>query len=491
MGLEMSISQMSTATRNRWTLIAVALATFMTYLDNNIVNVAIPRIQESLHLSTAGLEWVVSGYILVFASLLLAGGRLADVYGRRRLFLIGLAIFTVASFAAGIANGSAELITARAVQGLGAALVTPTTLAIISATFPGKRERAAAIGVWSAVGALALAIGPLLGGVISQHLSWGWIFYINVPVGAATIALGAWAISESRESAAPRRLDLPGIVTSVLSLLGLTYALIEGHDRGWTSGVILGSFALALVGALAFLFVENRAAEPMVAVSLFRERVFTGGTIAVLMWGFGLFGIYFFTSLYLQNVLGFSPTEAGAAFVPMALLMAAGAIASEKAAAKIGGANLVGFAMLLMAVGIASVSLLGQHASYLDLMPSFALIGIGGGLSVTLTAMVLGAMPENEAGVASGIFNASREVAGLLGITVIGAILTARQSAAEHAGHDAVDSFLSGYRTGLLVAAVLVAAGGAAAFIALRGARATSTDFTTDQAESAELELAG
>jgi EmrB/QacA subfamily drug resistance transporter len=481
---------MSTATRNRWTLIAVALATFMTYLDNNIVNVAIPRIQESLHLSTAGLEWVVSGYILVFASLLLAGGRLADVYGRRRLFLIGLAIFTVASFAAGIANGSAELITARAVQGLGAALVTPTTLAIISATFPGKKERAAAIGVWSAVGALALAIGPLLGGVISQHLSWGWIFYINVPVGVATIALGAWAISESRESAAPRRLDVPGIVTSVLSLLGLTYALIEGHDRGWTSGVILGSFALAIVGALAFLFVENRAAEPMVAVSLFRERVFTGGTIAVLMWGFGLFGIYFFTSLYLQNVLGFSPTEAGAAFVPMALLMAVGAIVSEKAASKIGGANLVGFAMLLMAVGIASVSLLGRHASYLDLMPSFAVIGIGGGLSVTLTAMVLGAMPESEAGVASGIFNASREVAGLLGITVIGAILTARQSAAAHAGHDAVDSFLSGYRAGLLVAAVLVAAGGAAAFIALRGAR-TASQLTADEAEVAELELAG
>src|ERR1700760_2389865 len=215
---------MSTKTRNQWTLIAVALATFMTYLDNNIVNVAIPAIQRSLHLNTAGLEWVVSGYILVCASLLLAGGRLADVYGRKRLFQLGLGIFPLGSFAAGIANGSGELITARAVQGLGAALVTPTTLAIISATFPGKKERAAAIGVWSAVGALALAIGPLLGGVISQHLSWGWIFYINVPVGLATIALGAWAISESRESAAPRRLDVPGIVPSVLALLGLTYA---------------------------------------------------------------------------------------------------------------------------------------------------------------------------------------------------------------------------------------------------------------------------
>ena len=229
----------------------------------------------------------------------------------------------------------------------------------------------------------------------------------------------------------------------------------------------------------------------MVAVSLFRERVFTGGTIAVLMWGFGLFGIYFFTSLYLQNVLGFSPTEAGRG------VRADGAADGGRARScprrrrrEIGGANLVGFAMLLMAVGIASVSLLGRHASYLDLMPSFAVIGIGGGLSVTLTAMVLGAMPESEAGVASGIFNASREVAGLLGITVIGAILTARQSAASRAGHDAVDSFLSGYRAGLLVAAVLVAAGGVAAFLALRGAR-TATQLTADEREVAELELAG
>jgi EmrB/QacA subfamily drug resistance transporter len=481
---------MSTGTRNRWTLIAVALATFMTYLDNNIVNVAIPAIQRSLHLNTAGLEWVVSGYILVFASLLLAGGRLADVYGRRRIFLIGLSIFTVASFAAGLANGAGELIAARAVQGLGAALVTPTTLAIITATFPGKRERAAAVGVWNAVGALALAVGPLLGGLISQHLAWGWIFYINVPVGAATIALAVWAIAESREAGAPQRLDVPGLATSALALFGLTYALIEGHDKGWTSALILSSFAAAVVLALAFVVIEGRTDEPMVDVSLFGERVFTGGTIAVLMWGFGLFGIYFFTSLYLQNVLGFSPTEAGAAFVPMALLMAVGAIVSERVASRIGGHRVVGLAMLLMALGIASVSLLGKTASYLDLMPSFAVIGIGGGLSVTLTAIVLGTMPESQAGVASGIFNASREVAGLLGITVIGAILTARQSVALHAGHLPVDAFLSGYRAGLLVAGLLVACGGAAAFLALRGAR-TATQLASEEIEVAELELAG
>jgi EmrB/QacA subfamily drug resistance transporter len=461
--------------RRTWTLIAVALATFMTYLDNNIVNVALPVIQRDLHLSTAGLEWIVSGYILVFASLLLAGGRLADVYGRKRLFAIGLVIFTVASFAAGLAGSADVLVAARAIQGLGAALLTPTTLAIISATYPDPRERNMAVGVWSAVGALALALGPLLGGLISDHLSWGWIFFINVPVGIATLALGLWAISESRESSAPRRLDLPGVVLSSVALFGLTYSLIEGHDRGWTSPIILGGFLLAATLGLAFVWREQHTAEPMVAMGLFRERVFSGGLIALIMWGFGIFGIYFFTSLYLQNVLGFSPTEAGAAFVPMALLMAAGAIASEGVARRIGAYRSVGLAMALMAAGIASVSLLGADATFWQLMPSFAAIGVGGGLTVPLTATVLSAMPRDEAGVASGIFNASREVSGLLGITVIGAILTARQGEALRSGHSAVDAFLSGYQLGLLVAAVLVAAGGVAAYLGLRAARSTET----------------
>ena len=461
--------------RRTWTLIAVALATFMTYLDNNIVNVALPVIQRDLHLSTAGLEWIVSGYILVFASLLLAGGRLADVYGRKRLFAIGLVIFTAASFVAGLAGSADVLVGARAVQGLGAALLTPTTLAIISATYPDPRERNMAVGVWSAVGALALALGPLLGGLISDHLSWGWIFFINVPVGIATLALGLWAISESRESSAPRRMDMPGVVLSSVALFGLTYSLIEGHDRGWTSPIILGGFLLAATLGLAFVWREQHTAEPMVAMSLFRERVFSGGLIALIMWGFGIFGIYFFTSLYLQNVLGFSPTEAGAAFVPMALLMAAGAIASEGVARRIGAYRSVGLAMALMAAGIASVSLLGADATFWQLMPSFAAIGVGGGLTVPLTATVLSAMPRDEAGVASGIFNASREVSGLLGITVIGAILTARQGAAVRSGHSPIDAFLSGYQLGLLVAAVLVAAGGVAAYLGLRAARSTDT----------------
>jgi EmrB/QacA subfamily drug resistance transporter len=440
----------------------------MTYLDNNIVNVALPAIQRDLHLTTSGLEWIVSGYILVFAGLLLAGGRLADAFGRRRLFLIGLSVFTAASLLAGLAGSAGVLVTARAVQGLGAALVTPTTLAIISAAYTRPRERATAVGIWAGVGGLALAIGPLLGGVLAQHASWGWIFEINVPVGVATLVLGAWAVQESREPVR-RRLDLPGLVLSAVALTGLTWALIEGAPRGWTSPLVLGGFLLAAVAALGFLAVEQRSAAPMVDVSLFRDRVFSGGIVAMMLWAFGLFGIYFFTSLYLQDVLGFSPTEAGLAFLPMALCMVAGAVLSERVAHRVGAARLVGTAMLLMGIGIGTVSLLGAGASYLGLMPSFLVIGIGGGLVTPLTATVLGAMPGERAGVASGVFNASREVAGLLGITVIGAILAARQSSALRGGAVPLDAFLSGYRLGLLVAAALVAVGGLAAWLALRG----------------------
>jgi EmrB/QacA subfamily drug resistance transporter len=480
---------MRSVSRATWTLLAVGLATFMTYLDNNVVNVAIPAVQRDLHLTTSGLEWVVSGYILVFASLLLAGGRLADVWGRKRVFLTGLAIFTGASLAAGLATSAGGLIGARAIQGLGAALLTPTTLAIISATFEAGRRRAAAIGIWSAVGALALAVGPLIGGLLTQYLSWEWIFFVNVPVGLVTMLLGVRVISESRDPNAPHRMDLPGVITSTLALFALTYSLIEGHDKGWTSPLILGSFATAALLGVLFVRIENHTATPMVALRLFRERVFSGGLIALSLWAFGLFGIYFFTSLYLQGVLGFSATKAGAAFVPMALLMAVGAIVSERVSHRLGAHRVVSVALVVMGLGIASVSLLGADASFTSLMPAFLLIGLSGGFTVPLTASVLDAMPSAEAGVASGVFNASREVAGLLGITVIGAVLTARQSSLLSGGSSPLDAFLGGYRMGLLVAAVLVILGGGAAYVGLRSTR--RTEVNSDAGDVAASEVVG
>jgi EmrB/QacA subfamily drug resistance transporter len=455
--------------RRWWTLVAVALATFMTYLDNNVTNVAIPTIQRDLHLSIAGLEWVVSSYILVFAGLLLAGGRLADVFGRRRLFFTGLSVFTAASLGAGLAGSGGVLIGFRLVQGLGAALVVPTTLAIIMATFDDVRERATAIGAWTAIGALALAFGPLIGGFISQHLHWGWIFFINVPIGISTLVMAAFSVRESRGAPDGARLDLPGLVTSALALFALTYALIEGHDKGWTSALIAGSFAVAAASAALFLLIESRSAQPMVALSLFRSRVFSGGTVTMMLWAFGVFGIYFFTSLYLQNVLGFSPTKAGLAFVPMALCMALFAGLAGPVSARLRPHRTVALGMLVMAVGLAMFARLGQGASFASLMPGFLVFGAGGGLmNVPLTNAVLHSMPPEKSGVASALLNASRELAGLLGITIIGAVLRSRQGDALHHGTSQAGSFLAGYHAGLVLTVALVAFGAVVSYVALR-----------------------
>ncbi len=454
-------------TTRSWTLLAVSLGTFMTYLDNNIINVAIPTIQRDLHLSQSGVEWVVSAYLLLFAGLLLAGGRLADVFGRRRLFVVGLTIFTVASLAAGLSGQVDVLIASRAIQGLGAALLTPTTLAIITTSFPDPRERAAAVGAWSAVGALALAVGPLLGGILSEDANWHWIFFINVPVGIVTLALGSRAIPADGPGTG-RSVDRGGILTSALALVALTYALIEGPQTGWSNPAILGAFALSIVAAVVFVVIERRVTDPMVDLSIFTDRIFAGGMAALMMWAFGLFGIYFYTSLYLQDVLGFSPIRAGLTFLPMAILMAGAAAVSDRVAARVGAHRSVGFAMALMAAGIVSISFFGTHATFFDLMPGMAVIGIGGGLTIPLTSTILGVLPEARAGVASALFNASREMAGLLGITVIGVVLAAREHAATRAGSTAVLSFLDGYRLGLIVAGALVAAGGLVAWLALR-----------------------
>ena len=455
--------------RRWWGLVAVGLATFMTYLDNNVTNVAIPTIQRSLHLSIAGLEWVVSSYILVFAALLLVGGRLADVYGRRRLFFTGLTVFTLASLGAGLAGSGAVLIGMRLLQGLGAALLVPTTLAIIVATFDDVRERTTAVGVWTAIGAMALAFGPLIGGFISQHVRWGWIFFINVPVGVVTSAIALVAIRESRDTSAARHLDVPGLAASVIALFSLTYALIEGHDHGWTSGLILGAFALAVVAAAAFVLIEARAAHPMIPLALFRSRVLSGGIATMMLWAFGIFGIYFFTSIYLQNVLGFSPTKAGLAFVPMALCIALFAGFGGPLAARAGAHRVVGLGMVLVAVGLYLFSRLGAGATFAGLMPGFLLFGAGSGLmNVPLTDAVLGAMPPERSGMASALLNNSRELAGLLGITVIGAVLRTRQGVALRHGTAPEPAFIDGYHAGLAVTIALIAVGAVVGYAALR-----------------------
>jgi EmrB/QacA subfamily drug resistance transporter len=445
--------------RRWWTLVGVALATFMTFLDNNVVNVALPSIQRELHLSISGLEWIVSSYILVFSGLMLVGGRLADVFGRRRLFVAGLTLFTGASLVAGLAGSEEVLILARVLQGVGAAASMPSTLAIISSTFPDPKERSRAVGVWSAVSALALALGPFTGGFVSERWDWGWIFLINVPVGVVTIAITMVAMRESRETVR-RRLDIPGLVASTVALFSLTYALIEGHDQGWTSALILGSFALAAAAAGVFVAIERRSAEPMVDLSMFGIRTLSGGTGAMVLWGFGVMGVYFFTAMYLQNVLGFSPTEAGAAFIPMALMMAAIAPVAGPVARRIGTHVTVALGLTLNVVGLVMVSFVGAQGHFMDLMPSFVAFGVGSGfVMMPLNDAIIGVLPPARAGAASAVMNAAREVSGLLGVTIVGAVLTSRQAAVLRGGATPLHAFLSGYQFALLTAAAIVFAG--------------------------------
>ncbi|MGW0485548.1 DHA2 family efflux MFS transporter permease subunit [Nonomuraea sp. NPDC003214] len=467
--------------RRWWALGAVTLGTFMTYLDNNVGNVALPTIQRELGLTLAGLEWIVSGYILVFAGLMLAGGRLADVFGARRVFAAGLGVFTLASLAAGLATDGGSLIAARAVQGVGAALLTPTALSLITQIFPDGTERGRAVGIWSAAGALSMALGPVTGGFISENWHWGWIYLINVPIGVATLGLALWAVRPAF-TRVRHSLDLPGLVTSAIALFALTYALIEGEAAGWTSPEILTAFAVTAVAAVAFLLVEARAAEPMIDLSLFRARRFTGGVITSGIWSFGVFGIYFFSALWLQNVLGFSPTEAGAAFVPMALVMGVVAVLSQRIGAALGMGRTVALGLALMAAAIYLISGVGADGGYADVLPWFVLYGLGGGLLVPLTAAVLSGMPTGRSGVASGVLNVSREVFGLLGITVLGAILTSRQAAGD--GPPLV-AFLDAYRFTLVIAAVVVLAGIPVALRTLRADRTTGEPQAAAMAGSA------
>lgn len=475
------------ADRTRWwALTAVSLATLMTYLDNNVTNVALPTIERSLHLSVSGLEWIVSSYLLVLGGLLLVGGRIADVYGRRRMFLAGLIIFTLSSLTAGLAGSGAVLIAARAVQGLGAALVMPAALAIIAATFTDVRERTTAIGISGAIGALGLAVGPAIGGVISQHFHWGWIFLINVPLGAVTLAIAIPFVAESRGAraaaqpggprlAAAAYLDVPGLVTSALALFALTYALIEGGDKGWTSPLITGAFAVAAVAAGVFLAIESRSAHPMVPLRVFRSAAFSGGIGTMMIWSFGVLGIYFFTSLYLQQNLGFSPTRAGIAFVPMALCLALAASLSPRVVPVLGTHRTVALGMAVMTVGLVLFARLGASAMFGALVPGFVLFGLGAGLmNVPVTNAVLGGVPTAQAGIASALFNASREIAGLLGVTVIGAVLWSRDHAALRAGTPSAQAFVDGYHTGLWMTIGLLAAGVVLSYVTLRSRERTA-----------------
>jgi EmrB/QacA subfamily drug resistance transporter len=451
-----------------WTLGAVSVGLFVIMLDNTVVNVALPSMQRSLHMTLSQLEWVVAGYALTFAAFMLTGGKLADFIGRRMIFMIGLAVFTGASLACGLAPSGNFLIGARVVQGLGGALMNPATLSIITATFP-PRQRGTAIGIWAGVSAMALAIGPLVGGLLTEHVNWNWIFFVNVPIGIVGLFAIPLFIDESRDTTHDQRLDVPGLASSSVGLFALTYAFIEANNYGWTSVQILGAFAVAAIGLATFVLVERHQRAPMLDLGLFRNRTFSGANTAMLFVGLAMFGTFFYVSLYMQQVLGYSPVQTGASFLPMTILIILLAPLAGKLADRFGSRWLVGSGMALLAVMLFYYTQLGVGESFLVLLPALLIGGLGMSLTMTpTTAAAMSAVAVDKAGVGSAVLNSSRQVGGSLGIAVMGAIVAAGVSSSTKAGEAPRIAFLHGFHDALRVGALLCLAGAAVAVLAIR-----------------------
>ena len=456
--------------RKWWTLVAVAFGLFMIMLDNTVVNVALPSIQRDLKVSVSSLEWVVNAYFLTFAVLMLTGGKLADLFGRRRLFILGLIVFTLSSLACGLATNGETLIAARAVQGVGAALMSPATLSIITATFP-PRQRGMAMGIWVGVSAVALALGPITGGLLSEHADWSWIFFINVPIGLFAILAARVVIRETKDTSLEQRLDLPGLATSGAGLLALPYALIEANAKGWTSPEILSLFGVAVVGFAAFIALERRQRAPMLDLSLFRNPTFTGANLTMLLVALSMFGVFFFVSLFVQNILGYSPVEAGASFLPMTLCIIFFAPVAGKLSDRIGSRLLMSGGMTLVAVSLVLFSLLDEASSFWNLFPALLVGGAGMAMAMTpTTSAAMSSVPVHKAGVGSGVLNSSRQVGGSLGIAIMGAIL----GSYIHVGPTSPDfpgQFVDGFQAALHVAAGIAFAAAVIAYVLVRDTR--------------------
>jgi EmrB/QacA subfamily drug resistance transporter len=444
--------------RKWWTLGAVSLGLFMIMLDNTVVNVALPSIRTDLGISISELEWIVNAYALTFGVLLLTGGKLADMIGRRAIFIAGLVVFTGASLWCGLAGSATSLIAARTVQGVGAALMNPATLSIITATFP-RRQRGTAIGIWAGVSALALAIGPLVGGILTEKISWSWIFFVNVPIGVVAVLAARLLIDETKDTSREQRLDLPGLTASAVGLFALTYGLIETNTHPWGSVRVLSLLALAAAALGTFAVLELRQRLPMLDLRLFRNPTFSGANTVMALVGVAMFGVFFYNSLFLQNVLGYSAIQTGATFLPMTVLIMLVAPVAGKLTDRIGPRWLMGAGMVLLTGSLELFGRLDADSSFGDILPALLVGGVG--MAITMaptTAAAMGSVPVDKAGVGSAVINSMRQVGGSLGIAIMGAVV------ATQVGVGQLDlryptQFVDGYHRALQLGAVLLVVG--------------------------------
>jgi EmrB/QacA subfamily drug resistance transporter len=402
-------------------LLTMCFALAMAMLDNTVVNVALPTIGRELSASISELQWILDGYVLAFASLLLTGGIAGDRYGRRKMFLGGLAIFTLASLLCGLSTSGTQLIWARGLQGVGAAFLMPGTLAIITVTFP-PHERAKAIGLWAGISGLALALGPTLGGWMVETLGWESVFFLNVPIGIVAFAVATRTVTESRSEQA-RSLDLPGLALGTLGLLALTFGLIEANARGWTDPAIVASLTAAVVLLGMFLWWESRSPTAMMPLSFFRIPAFAAGNTVAFAVSLGMFSIFLFFTLYMQIVRGYSPMEAGVRFLPMTLMIVLTAPNAGRVAQRIGSRAPMTYGLTLVGTGMLAMTQVTPDTPYGVLAVLFAVLGHGMGSTMApMTAAVMGAVGSERAGLGSAMTNTSREVGGVLGIAALGTI---------------------------------------------------------------------
>jgi EmrB/QacA subfamily drug resistance transporter len=391
-------------------------------LDNTVVNVALPSIQKDLGASLSALEWTINAYTLAIAVLLVTAGRLGDIFGRRRGFLIGVSVFALSSATAGFAPNDASLVISRAVQGIGAAFMMPATLSIVTNAFPAA-ERGRAIGTWAGVSALALAVGPVVGGFLTEQVSWRAIFFLNLPVAALAIVVALAAVRESRDRTVPRIVDYAGVVTITVGIGALVLALIEGNDWGWGSARIISLVALSVLGVITFILTERRVRFPMVQFDFFRSRQFVGTNGIAFVVSFAMLAMFFFMALYMQNILGYSPLEAGIRFLPSTLLIIVAAPVAGRLTDRIGPRIPIVVGLTLAAIALYLQSQITIDTGYDYLLPTFALMGLGIGLTMSpMSTAAMNAVHEAKAGVASGILSMSRMVGGTFGVAAVGAL---------------------------------------------------------------------
>jgi EmrB/QacA subfamily drug resistance transporter len=402
-------------------LVLICFAQFMVVLDATVVNVALPSIQNDLGLSEANLQWIVNAYTLVFGGFLLLGGRAGDLLGRKRLFLGGLVVFTLASLLDGLAVSSGMLIGSRALQGLGAAFISPAALAIISTTFKEGADRAKALGVWAAIAIGGSAVGLVLGGALTQTLSWPWIFFINVPVGVAVFLFSLRLVPESKDEAAHRSFDIAGAVSVTGGLMALVYAIVTAQRDGWGSAQAIGTFVVAAALLVGFVFIELRATAPLVRLSIFRIRSLTTANVVMFLVASGLFAMFFFNSLYIQRVLGFGPLKAGLAFLPFTAGIILSAGFASNFAPRIGVRPIAIGGMIVTSIGMLLLTRLPVHGSYVaDVLPSLVVTSLGlGCVFLPLTLVATTGLENEDQGLASGLFNTSQQVGGALGLAIL------------------------------------------------------------------------